>query len=152
MARQQSGQRRWRVAVPLVCLLAGLLLVATREAAHGGELRSAGDARLSDLVRAAQSDVAAAADTRGRLGRETEQAQQRAASSDGAVADALAAVAALQPAAGLTALTGPGLTVTLTDAPRTASGRYVSDAAPDDLVVHQQDLPERAQCHVGGGR
>ena len=41
---------------------------------------------------------------------------------------------------GWTPVHGPGLTVTLTDAPRDANGRFPRDASPDDLVVHQQDI------------
>ena len=151
MAARQPHNKAWRVAVPMVCLLAGLLLATTREAAHGGELRSSGDTRLSDLVRSARADASTAEATRTRLRDEVESAQQRAGDSDGAVADALAAMKALQPDAGLTALRGPGLTVTLTDAPRTATGQYASDAAPDDLVVHQQDLQSVLNAMWAGG-
>ena len=42
--------------------------------------------------------------------------------------------------AGLEPVHGPGLTVTLNDAPRDANGRFPRDASPDDLVVHQQDI------------
>ena len=42
--------------------------------------------------------------------------------------------------AGLDAVHGPGLVVTLTDAQRDADGRFPRDATPDDLVVHQQDI------------
>lgn len=151
MAGGKPHQKAWSIAVPLVCLLAGVLLATTRQAAHGGELRSSGDTRLSDLVRAAQVDVASAEETRTRLRKETDEAQQRAASSDVAVADALADVRKLEPAVGMTALTGPGLTVTLTDAARTADGQYASDAAPDDLVVHQQDLQSVLNAMWVGG-
>ncbi len=137
--------------MPLVCLLAGLLLSTTREAAQGGELRGTGATRLSDLVRGAQQDVAAAEVTRTRLRLQAEQLQQRAAASDDAVAAALADVAALQPGAGLSAVTGPGLTVTLTDASRTATGSYAADAQPDDLVVHQQDLQSVLNALWAGG-
>lgn len=149
-----GGRRRnqgWGAAVVVVCLLAGLLLVTTREAANGGQLRSSGDTRLSDLVRAAQADVATAEASRTRLREGVEASQQQAANSDGSVAEALAAMKALQPDAGLTPLTGPGITVTLTDAPRTASGQYASDAAPDDLVVHQQDLQSVLNALWAGG-
>ncbi len=64
MAARQPHNKAWRVAVPMVCLLAGLLLATTREAAHGGELRSSGDTRLSDLVRSARADAATAEATR----------------------------------------------------------------------------------------
>jgi len=46
----------------------------------------------------------------------------------------------LTDAAGLEAMHGPGLVVTLTDAQRDANGRFPRDASPDDLVVHQQDI------------
>ena len=49
-------------------------------------------------------------------------------------ADALAADA------GLEAVHGPGLVVTLNDAQRDAAGRFPGDASADDLVVHQQDI------------
>ena len=42
--------------------------------------------------------------------------------------------------AGMNPVHGPGLIVTLTDAPRDANGRFPRDASPDDLVVHQQDI------------
>ena len=151
MGRVTRRNQGWGAAAVVVCLLAGVLLATTREAANGGELRSSGDARLSDLVRSAQSDVATAEASRTRLRDEVETAQQQAAGSDGSVAAALAAMKALQPDAGLTALTGPGLTVTLTDAPRTATGQYTSDAAPDDLVVHQQDLQSVLNAVWAGG-
>ena len=51
-----------------------------------------------------------------------------------------ARVNALATAAGLDPVRGPGVVVTLTDAPRDANGLFPRDAAPDDLVVHQQDI------------
>jgi uncharacterized protein YlxW (UPF0749 family) len=59
-------------------------------------------------------------------------------------AAALAAIThradALASDAGLDALHGPGLVVTLNDAQRDAEGRFPGDASADDLVVHQQDI------------
>lgn len=147
---ERSG-RTWRVAVPLVCLLAGLLLSTTRETAHGGELRAGGSTRLSDLVRTAQDQVDTAQAQRARLLADVEVAQRGSGSADTQVADSLAAADALDGAAGLTALTGPGITVTLTDAARDASGSYPADAAPDDLVVHQQDLQSVLNALWAGG-
>ena len=63
---------------------------------------------------------------------------------DGGLAQALAAMQAraaeLAGDAGLEPVQGPGLVITLTDAQRDANGRFPRDAAPDDLVVHQQDI------------
>ncbi len=41
----------WRVGVPVVCLLAGLLLGATHGVSGGGEIRRSDAPRLVDLVR-----------------------------------------------------------------------------------------------------
>ena len=55
--RKQSRPSRWRVGVPLVCLLAGLLLGATHGVSRGGEIRRSDAPRLVDLVRREQSEV-----------------------------------------------------------------------------------------------
>ncbi|QDQ89456.1 DUF881 domain-containing protein [Rhodococcus sp. WB9] len=130
----------WRIAVLVVCLVAGLLVATTRQVSHGNEIRAGDSTRLSDLVRNAQSETDQVAETRDRLAAQVESLQQDAATSDSGVAQALADTKALATDAGLTPMTGPGVTVTLTDAPRDADGKYPVDASPDDLVVHQQDV------------
>ncbi|ANS24789.1 DUF881 domain-containing protein [Rhodococcus opacus] len=130
----------WRIAVLVVCLVAGLLVATTRQVSHGNEIRAGDSTRLSDLVRNAQSETDQVAETRDRLAAQVESLQQDAAASDSGVAQALADTKALATDAGLTPMTGPGVTVTLTDAPRDADGKYPVDASPDDLVVHQQDV------------
>lgn len=124
----------------VVCLVAGLLVATTREVSHGNEIRAGDSTRLSDLVRNAQAETDDVAETRDRLAAEVQSLQQEAAASDTGVAQVLADTKALATDAGLTPMTGPGVTVTLTDAPRDADGKYPVDAAPDDLVVHQQDV------------
>jgi uncharacterized protein YlxW (UPF0749 family) len=42
--------------------------------------------------------------------------------------------------AGLTALTGPGLQITLDDAPRPPGGGLPTGATGDDVVIHQSDV------------
>lgn len=134
-----------------MCLLAGLLLAATRGESHGHELRQAAPARLSDLVRDAQRAVAAAAAQRDGLALARDQAAGAVAASDSGVAAAVQALEGLQVPGGLTPRTGPGLRVTLTDAPRDADGNYPAGAAPDDLVVHQQDLEGVLNALWAGG-
>ena len=53
------GTRRspWRLGVPVVCLLAGLLLAATHGVSGGAEIRRSDAPRLVDLVREAQASV-----------------------------------------------------------------------------------------------
>src|ERR1700759_1335735 len=57
--RRTDGSRRsrWRVGVPVVCLLAGLLLGATHGVSRGGEIRRSDAPRLVDLVRSERSAV-----------------------------------------------------------------------------------------------
>ena len=57
----------------------------------------------------------------------------------------------LQAAAGLTPVQGPGLRVTLSDAPRDADGNYPAGVDPDDLVVHQQDVQAVVNAMWAGG-
>ncbi|MFZ2172762.1 MAG: DUF881 domain-containing protein [Rhodococcus sp. (in: high G+C Gram-positive bacteria)] len=130
----------WRISVLVVCLVAGLLVATTREVSHGNEIRAGDSTRLSDLVRNAQAETDEVAATRDELAAQVESLQQSAAESDAGVAQALAESKALATDAGLSPMTGPGVTVTLTDAPRDTDGKYPVDATPDDLVVHQQDV------------
>lgn len=52
-------------------------------------------------------------------------------------------------AIGFTAVTGPGITVTLDDAP--ASSQNIPGVVPDDLVIHQQDLQAVITALWAGG-
>ena len=128
----------WRYGVPVVCLLAGLLLAATHGVSGGGEIRGSDSPRLVDLVREAQASVDRLSGQRDALAARTDATHGR--SSDLALAAMQARATALAADAGLDAVHGPGLVITLTDAQRDANGRFPRDASPDDLVVHQQDI------------
>ncbi|SRX92868.1 hypothetical protein MSP7336_01096 [Mycobacterium shimoidei] len=141
MARRSTrrGARSlWRVGVPLVCLLAGLLLGATHGVSRGGEIRGSDAPRLVDLVREAQSKVAGLGGERDRLASTIDSTHGR--STDEALAAMHRRSAELAVETGLDPVHGPGLVVTLNDAQRDANGRFPRDASPDDLVVHQQDI------------
>ena len=128
----------WRLGVPVVCLLAGLLLAATHGVSGGGEIRRSDAPRLVDLVRAEQSSVDRLSAERDALATRIDNTHGRSIS--GALAAMLKRSAELAEDAGAAAVHGPGLVVTLTDAQRDANGRFPRDASPDDLVVHQQDI------------
>jgi len=128
----------WRIGVPVVCLLAGLLLGATHGVSGGGEIRRSDAPRLVDLVRGEQADVNRLNAERDRLDSAIDSTHGR--SSDTALAAMLRRTAELAGDAGLEAVHGPGLIVTLTDAQRDANGLFPGDASADDLVVHQQDI------------
>jgi uncharacterized protein YlxW (UPF0749 family) len=136
--REDSRPSPWRIGVPLVCLLAGLLLGATHGVSRGGEIRRSDAPRLVDLVRREQSEVVRLNTERDRLADTIDSTHGR--SSDTALAAMLRRSAELAGDAGLDPVHGPGLIVTLTDAQRDANGRFPRDASPDDLVVHQQDI------------
>jgi uncharacterized protein YlxW (UPF0749 family) len=136
--RDGSRPSPWRVGVPLVCLLAGLLLGATHGVSRGGDIRRSDAPRLVDLVRREQAEVDSLNAERDRLAHTIDSTHGR--SSDTALAAMLRRSAELAGDAGLDPVHGPGLTVTLTDAQRDANGRFPRDASPDDLVVHQQDI------------
>ena len=134
----ESRPSPWRVGVPLVCLLAGLLLGATHGVSRGGEIRRSDAPRLVDLVRQEQSDVDRLNAERDSLANTIDSTHGR--SSDTALAAMLRRSAELAGDAGLDPVHGPGLIVTLNDAQRDTNGRFPRDASPDDLVVHQQDI------------
>ena len=136
--RERSRPSLWRVGVPLVCLLAGLLLGATHGVSRGGEIRRSDAPRLVDLVRREQSEVYRLNAERDRLSHTIDSTHGR--SSDRALAAMQRRAAELAGDAGLNPVHGPGLVVTLNDAQRDANGRFPRDASPDDLVVHQQDI------------
>ena len=128
----------WRVGVPVVCLLAGLMIGATHGVSRGGEIRRSDAPRLVDLVRSEQSAVGRLSTERDTLSNTIDSTHGR--SSDKALAAMQRRSAELASGAGLEPVHGPGLTVTLNDAQRDANGRFPRDASPDDLVVHQQDI------------
>jgi uncharacterized protein YlxW (UPF0749 family) len=133
-----AGHSPWRVGVPVVCLLAGLLLGATHGVSRGGEIRRSDAPRLVDLVRSEQSAVEQLTAERDQLANTIDSTHGR--SPDAALAAMQRRSAELAADAGLDPVHGPGLTVTLNDAQRDANGRFPRDASPDDLVVHQQDI------------
>lgn len=134
----QTRRWRWSYGVPLMCVLAGLLLGAAHGVSGGSEIRRGDAPRLVDLVGATQSAVDRLGSQRHDLAATIDSAH--GLHPDAALATMLNHSAQLADEAGLNAVHGPGLVVTLTDAQRDADGRFPRDAAPDDLVVHQQDI------------
>ncbi|WP_409435875.1 DUF881 domain-containing protein [Mycobacterium sp. SMC-14] len=138
MERNGPPSSPWRVGVPLVCLLAGLLLAATHGVSGGKEIRRGDAPRLVDLVRSTQATVEELTAQRDTLATDVGSVHGRG--SGVALSAMRKRTEQLAAAAGLEAMHGPGLVVTLTDAQRDANGRFPRDASPDDLVVHQQDI------------
>ena len=143
-----SVRRPWRIATVGVFLIAGLLLGTARSYSHGEDIRNR-SVDLSVLVKGA-ADRVAVAQTRAA----TVQADINAlAGSDVSpqVAEARGQADALAEAAGLTAVKGPALRVSLNDAQRDSDGNYPTGVDPDDLVVHQQDVQSVVNALWAGG-
>ena len=139
---------QWRAGAIVVCLLAGALLGTARSYSHGEDIRNR-SVDLSTLVAGAGRRVAVAQTRAGGLQR----AVDALAGSDVSpqVARVRAVAGALTGAAGLTAVHGPGLRVSLDDAHRDADGNYPDGVDPDALVVHQQDVQSVVNALWAGG-
>ena len=144
--RRPSG---WGTAAVVACLLAGLLLGTVRAYSGGKDIRNR-SSDLSVLVGEAEGSVTALDAAAAGLQDQIDQAAATQAASP-PVAEVNAKVDGLEPAAGLTAVHGPGLKVSLTDAPRDADGNYPEGVDPDDLVVHQQDVQAVVNALWAGG-
>jgi uncharacterized protein YlxW (UPF0749 family) len=151
MDRRDRTRLVWRVLVPLTALLAGLLFATSASTAQGTDLRGGRFSQLTDLIAAAQDSVAAQEREAAALRREVAEASRRAAAGSTTVAAESARAERVAPAAGLQAVQGPGLTVSLDDAPRQQPGEPPVSDNPDDLVVHQQDVQSVLNALWSGG-
>jgi uncharacterized protein YlxW (UPF0749 family) len=132
----------------MVLLLAGFLFATSAQTANGTQLRS-DRADAAGLLRAEQSRYDAQAKQVAVLQREVDALTAQAGVGDSAVAALQRRSQGLLVAAGMKPMRGPGLTVTLDDAPRI--GNLPTGVRPDDLVVHQQDVQAVVNALWSGG-
>ncbi len=140
--------RSWTVLVPLTALGAGLLFATSASTAQGTDLRADRRLQLTELIARERQDAERQERAAGELRAEVQRSALSAAAADSRVARA-AAPRDLEVAAGLVGASGPGLVVSLDDAPR-KRGRPV-EGDPDDYVVHQQDLESVVNALWAGG-
>jgi len=133
-------QRIWRLAVPVAFACAGVLFATSAGAARGGDLRGGNRTDLADLIRVQEQKVADSTRQIEGLRSEVAGATKIAAAADQRIGVEQRHALVLTAAAGLQAVAGPGLRVTLSDAPRSTDRLLPQGATPDDLVVHQQDV------------
>ena len=136
----------------MVALAAGALFITTGLNSHGLDLRAASVTDLASVVRqekqrtdGLQAQVAA-------LDREITRLTKRV--DDPTVARLQEKVNALKGPVGLLPETGPGVVVTLDDAPPAEIDKVASEGGPvtlDMLVVHQQDIQAVANALWRGG-
>jgi uncharacterized protein YlxW (UPF0749 family) len=151
MAQDQRARALWRVLVPVTFLGAGTLFATSHETAQGTDLRSGRFSQLTDLITATQTTVAEQEREAAALRQEVARVAAAAATGSSTVAAETRRGDALLAAAGLQAVTGPGLVVTLDDAPRPKPGQPPASDNPDDLVVHQQDVQSVLNALWAGG-
>jgi uncharacterized protein YlxW (UPF0749 family) len=118
--------------VALVALLAGALLTVNATAQTDTDLRNAPG--LRGMVQARDREVAELSAKRELLGEEVELAVR---GMTGPIEGDDLELALL---AGGVSVTGPGLTVTLDDAPSGGNGMGINAGLTSDLLVHQQDI------------
>jgi len=139
------------VVSALVFALAGLMFAAAANTSQGTDLRAQRAVELRDLVR--QKDVRVNA-----LGSTVADQQKfvddlaQGRIGDPAVAQARQGIAALQSDAGMTAVTGRALTVSLNDAPlREPDDPLWQTITADDVIVHQADVQAVVNALWRGG-
>lgn len=143
---------RWRPVAVLMFVLAGLLFVTTSINSKGLDLRASSITDLDHVVRQErehtqdlQARVAALNAEVSELGRQV---------SDVGVEDLQRQVDRLRSPAGFTPVSGPGLTVVLSDAPKAAIDAARADpggVTEEELVVHQQDIQAVVNALWSGG-
>jgi uncharacterized protein YlxW (UPF0749 family) len=133
------------VAVLTVFAVTGLLFVAASVSAGGADLRPAGG-DIGSLLRERSERIDARRDDATDLRAEIDRLSSSVSGKD--LDEVRKRVDELEPDTGLTDVHGPGLRVTLTDAPR--NGRD-PDIDPNFLVVHQQDIQAYVNALWAGG-
>jgi uncharacterized protein YlxW (UPF0749 family) len=132
--------------VVAVLTAAGVLFATSAETARAGHGSQRGD--LTGLYRAEEARRDARAERVRQLQAEVDADTAALAENDQASAQLLRSTEPLRMQAGVQAVAGPGLVVSLDDAPPGAdTGRF----QPDDLVVHQQDVQAVVNALWAGG-
>jgi uncharacterized protein YlxW (UPF0749 family) len=137
----------WRLAVPVICAMAGLLATTSMINARGTDLRGG---RYTDLIGLVGGQRAEVQDLRREVRNDQAAVDALLRSVKGVTKSPLhRQLAQLGAPAGLTAVSGRGVMVSLNDAPR---GEKVPEGTdPDLLLVHQQDIQAVVNALWAGG-
>jgi len=124
----------------VVALAAGLLFATSGSTAQGNDIRGGEVSELRGLIAERQRSSALQEQQLRELQQQVETLTDQAAGRYDAVADAQRAGHQGEVSAAVVPLTGPGVRITLDDAPQTADGSRPHGATADDLVIHQSDV------------
>ena len=137
----------WRLGTPAVVLLCGSLFVVSAANSEGTDLRPG---RYTDLASLAQTESEQYAALERRLKElDAEVDALTEAVDDDTVKRIQGKIERMEDPAGLTPRSGPGITVTLSDAPADLINSTTGDL--DLLVVHQQDIQAVVNAMWKGG-
>jgi uncharacterized protein YlxW (UPF0749 family) len=147
------GPRRkslWRIGTPLVVLVSGSLFAVSAANSEGTDLRPGRYTDLASLVEAEADDYAELQERAASLKQQVDRLTEQVDDAD--VRRLRHQIDDLRDPAGLEPRSGPGVTVTLSDAP----DELIEQAAEDDLnvnpwVVHQQDIQAVVNAMWAGG-
>ena len=140
----------WRVATPVIVLLSGGLFAVSAANSEGTDLRPG---RYTDLASLVEAEVEARAELQDRVATIKDEVDELTEQVDDADVRRLRReIDDLRDPAGFEPRSGPGITVTLSDAPED----LIEQAAEDDLdvqpwVVHQQDIQAVVNAMWVGG-
>ena len=142
-----ASRGRWRFATPLVVIGCGVLFVTSAANSEGTDLRPGRYTDLGSLVAAENREYEQLEDRVRDLTADVDRLTGQV--GDSGVKQLQAEIEAMKQPAGLTPVTGPGLTVTLSDAPADVIN---SSTQPIELlVVHQQDIQAVLNAMWKGG-
>jgi uncharacterized protein YlxW (UPF0749 family) len=138
------------LAAGLVFALAGFLLISSARIANGDDIRSDRPSRLRDLVSEVARDVAQNQEI---LAATQQQIEEISNSADGILAQRInKEIQELAAPAGLAPLSGPGLLVTLNDAPVPDPNSPLGlSTNVNDLIIHQEDVQSVVNALWAGG-
>jgi uncharacterized protein YlxW (UPF0749 family) len=146
-ARPRRPWGRWRIGTPVVILVCGGLFAVSAIDSEGTDLRPG---RYNDLVALTRSEAAEYDALQRRVADLTAEVERLTASvQDRTVSRINREIERLEDPAGMTPRSGPGVTVTLSDAPEEIINSTTQDL--NLLVVHQQDIQAVVNAMWKGG-
>ena len=147
-----SRPTRWRSISLLAFTLAGGLFITSGLNAKGHDLRAASVTSLDTVVEQERTRADGLQQQIAQLNSEI--ATLSADVGDERTRAVRQRIAKLQAPAGLTAISGPGITVTLDDTPREQVRGYLAadpELSANELTVHQQDIQAVVNALWAGG-
>lgn len=147
LRRPRSGTLPWRIGTPTVVLLCGALFVVSASNSQGTDLRPGRYTDLASLVQAESEQYADLEERVRELNAEVDRLTETV--DDTGVRRYQRQIEEMADPAGLTPVTGPGVTVTLSDAPEEVINESTRDL--NLLVVHQQDIQAVVNAMWKGG-